>query len=99
MSDTDEPNGIKILEPGTFRADAPMMCIRAKEPTFSPCCVVFDDRVGRPAYFPAHEPDLRLEARFPKSTTKFVTFYDDDGQVIAHVRFCKRCRLLYVEEV
>lgn len=100
MSDTDEKEAFEFLEPGTFRVTgAPVMRMRTREPTFSPCCVVFDDRVGQPAYFPAHEPDLRLEERMPVRGAKFITFFDEADQVMAYVRFCKRCRCLYVEDV
>ena len=88
------PRGTKLDFPGSEK-----LKIREMTPTFRAVCVVLNELTERLSAFEKHEPDLRLEERFNTKEAKFVTFATDDGQPIAHVRFCKRCRLMYVEDV
>ena len=101
MSDKDggtlwvKPDGSAKLESGET------MQLRTPEPVFSPCCVVFNSLTGQPNYFSEHEPDEELEKIVWKDSAKFVTFHDiskEDNPKIGTVRFCKRCRCLYLED-
>lgn len=74
--------------------------IKTPKPDPAPVCQTLDRFTGFLSQYMDHEPDTALESgAFQDTVTRLITINNAEGDPVAHVRICKRCRLLYVEDI
>lgn len=74
--------------------------IKQPEPDPAPLCQTVDRFTGVFYRNIDHEPDTELETNaFKDTVTRLITLNGESGDPVAHVRICRRCRLLYVEDI